>query len=300
MTVGIPLSAPGTTALVGRRAGTLPSLSLALEDPAVREIVIEPGEYVEQVVIAPRESELLIRSATGRAEDVRIVFGLHQGARDRTGLPFVQDCATLTIDADHVTVRDLTVANSFDKRLHPEWPDTQAIALRTRGDRILMERCHLLGRQDTVLLDAPGWASVRRAHLRDCLIEGDVDFLYGRATALIEGGEIRSVGPGFLLAPSTARENPRGLLVHGARLTAADGVPAGSVRLGRPWHPGGKPDAIGQGIVSSCVVGPHVAVDPWSGMGGFDWEDARLAEHGDDWGERESRGPQLAAAPDPA
>lgn len=35
-----------TTARVGRRAGTLPSLALALADPAVREIVVEPGEYV--------------------------------------------------------------------------------------------------------------------------------------------------------------------------------------------------------------------------------------------------------------
>ena len=285
---------------VGRRAGTLPSLSLALADPAVREVVIEPGEYVEQVVIAPRAAPLLIRSATGRAEDVRIVFGLHQGARDRTGMPYVQDCATLTVDADQVTLRDLTVANSFDKRLHPDWPDTQAIALRTRGDRILVERCHLLGQQDTVLLDAPGWASVRRVHLRDCLIVGDVDFLYGRATALIEGGEIRSVGPGYLLAPSTARENPRGILVHGAQLTATDDVPAGSVRLGRPWHPGGKPDAIGQGIVSACTIGPHVAAEPWSAMGGFAWEDARLAEHGNDWSGRSSSGPQLPAAPDPA
>jgi lysophospholipase L1-like esterase len=312
MTVGTTPSAPppagaldsadadATTVRVGRRAGVLPSLALALADPAVREIVIEPGEYVEQVVIAPRAAPLLLRSSTGRAEDVRIIFGLHQGARDRTGMPYVQDCATLTIDADHVTLRDLTVANSFDKRRHAELPDTQAIALRTRGDQILVERCHLLGQQDTVLLDAPSWASVHRVHLRDCLVEGDVDFLYGRATALVEGGEIRSVGPGYLLAPSTARENPRGFLVHGARLTAADGVAPGSVRLGRPWHPGGKPDAIGQAIVSACAVGPHVATAPWSAMGGFAWEDARLAEHGNDWGGRAGGGPQLAAAPDPA
>ena len=71
---------PGSTvdddgvARVGHRAGVLPSLSLALADPAVREIVIEPGEYVEHIVIAPRSAPLLIRSATGRAEDVRIVF----------------------------------------------------------------------------------------------------------------------------------------------------------------------------------------------------------------------------------
>src|SRR5699024_8090090 len=149
-----------------------------------------------------------------------------------------------TVDADQVTLRDLTVANSFDKRLHPDWPDTQTIALRTRGDRILVERCHLPGQQDTVLLDAPGWASVRRGHRRDRLSAGRAEFDCGRAPALIEGGEIRSVGPGSLLAPSTARENPRGILVHGAQLTATDDVPAGSVRLGRPWHPGGKPDAI--------------------------------------------------------
>src|SRR5699024_6512596 len=82
------------------------------------------------------------------------------------------------------------------------------------------------------------------------------------------------------------RENPRGILVHGAQLTATDDVPAGSVRLGRPWHPGGKPDAIGQGIVSACTIGPHVAAEPWSAMGGFAWEDARLAEHGNDWNGR--------------
>src|SRR5699024_7642833 len=136
-------------------------------------------------------------------------------------------------------------------------------------------------------------------HLRDCLMGGDVDFLYGRATALIEGGEIRSVGPGYLLAPSTARENPRGILVHGAQLTAAEDVPAGSVRLGRPWHPGGKPDAIGQAVVSACTVGPHVATEPWSDMGGFTWQEARLAEHGNEWGGRRSTGPQLEEAPDP-
>src|SRR5699024_7097261 len=98
----------------------------------------------------------------------------------------------------------------------------------------------------------------------------------------------------------TARENPRGILVHGAQLTATDDVPAGSVRLGRPWHPGGKPDAIGHGIVSACTIGPHVAAEPWSAMGGFAWEDARLAEHGNDWNGRSSSGPQLPAAPAPA
>lgn len=94
------------TVVVAQRSDAIPSLSLALEDPAVREIVLEPGVYVEHVVIGPREAPpLLIRSATGRAEDVTLSFGLHQGARDETGMPFGQRCATLTIEADDVASR---------------------------------------------------------------------------------------------------------------------------------------------------------------------------------------------------
>ncbi|MGW9114343.1 pectinesterase family protein [Microbacterium sp. NPDC055683] len=276
-----------------------PSLGEALADPHVAEIVLPPGVYVEHVVIAPRAAPLVIRSSTGRADDVVVTFGLRQGDRDRTGMPFVQDCATVTVDADDVTLRDLTIENSFDKRRHADLPDVQAIALRTRGDRILVERCRLLGQQDTVLLDAPGWASVRRVHLRDCEIAGDVDFVYGRATALIEGGVIRSVGPGYVTAPSTALENPRGFLFHGVRLLA-DGLEAGTVKLGRPWHPGGKLDAVGQAIFSSCELGAHIAVDPWDDMGGFSWRDARFAEHGSIGQGAHGRGPRLDAAPDPA
>lgn len=81
-------------------------------------------------------------------------------------MPYVQDCATFTIDSDHVTLRGITIENPFDKRVDPSLPDQQALALRTRGDRILIEACRLIGQQDTVLLDAPSWAALRRVHLR--------------------------------------------------------------------------------------------------------------------------------------
>ena len=175
----------------------------------------------------------------------------------------------------------------------------QALALRTRGDDILIEGCRLLGRQDTVLLDAPSFAAWRRVHLRDCEIQGDVDFVYGRATALIEGGVVRSVGPGYIAAPSTARENPRGFLFWNVDVVAD--LPDGSVRLGRPWHPGGKPDAVGQAVFARCRLGAHIAAEPWDDMGGFSWRDARFAEFenvGEGAGRDEDR-PQAAVAPDP-
>lgn len=265
---------------VGDDADLIPTLSLALAeaaaDPAVSEIVIEPGRYEEHLVIGPRPTPLLIRSSTGDPADVVVTFSLWQGARDRTGMEYVQACATLTIDADDVTVSAVTIENGFDKRHHPDLPNTQALALRTRGDRVRLERCRLLGQQDTVLLDAPSWSAVRHVHLADCYIEGDVDFVYGRATALIEGGEIRVVAPGWIAAPSTARENPRGFLFHRVTVTS-DGAP---VRLGRPWHPGGKPDAVGQALFVECVFDAEVAPDPWHEMGGFAWQQARFGEYG--------------------
>lgn len=255
----------------------VPSLTLALADAEATEIVLAPGRYVEHVVIGPRRAPLTLRSATGRADDVVISFGLCQGDRTSTGMEYVQDCATLTVDADDVTLRGITVENTFDRDAHPEKVNTQALALRTRGTRILVEDCALRGRQDTALLDSRSYAAVALVHLRGCLIEGDVDFLYGRATALIEDCEIRSVGPGYVAAPSTARENPRGFLLRGCRLTADDGVPAGSVSLARAWHPGGKPDAVGQAWFEDCSFGPHVAAELWADMGGFTWRTARLA-----------------------
>ncbi|MGC5170365.1 pectinesterase family protein [Micromonospora sp. DT81.3] len=284
---------------VGDDADMIPTLGMALADPDATEIVLHPGVYIEHVVIAPRDAPLLIRSSTGAAEDVVLTFGLRQGDRDRTGMEFVQSCATLTIDADAVTVRHITIENSFDRRAHPELPNVQALALRTRGDEILLDGCRLLGRQDTVLLDAPSFAAWRRVHLRECEIQGDVDFVYGRATALIEGGILRSVGPGYIAAPSTARENPRGFLFWNVDVVAD--LPDGSVRLGRPWHPGGKPDAVGQAVFARCRLGAHIAAEPWDDMGGFSWRDARFEEF-ENVGEGARRGedrPQAALAPDP-
>ncbi|WP_420114896.1 pectinesterase family protein [Pseudactinotalea sp.] len=269
-----------TLARVGDDADLVPSLSLALADPAVTEIVLASGTYVEHVVIALRAQPLEIRSETGRAADVLLTFGLSQGDRDRTGMEITQDCATLTVDADDVTISGITIENSFDKRLYPKKANQQALALRSRGDRVVVKDCYLKARQDTALLDSPGYASVSRVHVHDCVIEGDVDFVYGRATAVLQRCEIRSIGPGYVAAPSTARENPRGFLFLNCSLTADGGVPAGSVRLGRPWHPGGKADALGQAWFVGCDLGEHVATDAWSDMGGFGWREARFAEQG--------------------
>lgn len=262
---------------VGPGEDDLPSLQEALEVPDATEIVLAPGTYVEQVVIAPRPAPLEIRSSTGEPHDVTITFGLRQGDLGADGMPLAQDCASVTVDADDVTLRGITIENSFDRAARPGLRDTQAIALRTRGDRVRVDNCRLLGQQDTLLLDTPTRGSLRHVYVTDCEIHGDVDFVYGRATAVISGGVVHSTGPGCVAAPSTIRENPRGLLFTGVAFTGD--APDGSVSLARPWHQGGSSEALGGAEFVACELGPHISAERWDDMGGFSWRDARFAEH---------------------
>ncbi|NHI17399.1 pectinesterase family protein [Microbacterium excoecariae] len=262
---------------VGPGERQLSAIQLAVADPDATEIVVWPGTYEEQVVVAPRERALLIRSETGDPRDVIVTFGLRQGDLARDGMPLAQDAATMTLDADDTTLRGITVVNSFDRARRPGARDTQSPALRTRGDRIRIERCRLLGQQDTLLLDSPSRAAVRHVLVEDCEIRGDVDVIYGRATAVVRGGTIHATGPGYVAAPSTIREVPRGLLFSGVRFTAD--APDGSVFLARPWHQGGSPEALGSAEFAGCALGAHVAADPFADMGGFSWRDARFRVH---------------------
>ncbi|QIK73187.1 rhamnogalacturonan acetylesterase [Propioniciclava coleopterorum] len=89
------------------------------------------------------------------------------------------------------------------------------------------------------------------------------------------------MGSGCVAAPSTAAEHPGGFCFAGVTLTAADGVAPGSVRLARPWHPGGRPESVGSAQFVGCTIGPHVAADRWADMGGHSWSDGgRFGESG--------------------
>ena len=71
--------------------------------------------------------------------------------------------------------------------------------------------------------------------------------------------------------------NPHGFLFWHSRLTSD--APDGTVYLGRPWHPSGNPDAIGEVVFRESWLGSHIMASPWSDMSGFSWRDARFFEY---------------------
>ena len=73
-------------------------------------------------------------------------------------------------------------------------------------------------------------------------------------------------------------DNPYGFLFTRVRFTSD--APAGTVFLGRPWHPSNDPNAIGQVLVRDSWIGDHIGAVAWSDFsGGWSWRDARFAEH---------------------
>ena len=152
----------------------------------------------------------------------------------------------------------------------------QAIALYLDAAEAELSSVRLLGHQDTLFLaplpdeerEEHGFYGPRhliprrrcRSHFRSCLIEGTVDFIFGGGDAFFEDCEIRSVGEGYVTAPS-GRKEWTGFVFSGCRFTSR-GVEEGSVFLMRPWRKEGKAAFIG------CSIGDHIAAEglsPWPG-----------------------------------
>jgi pectinesterase len=151
----------------------------------------------------------------------------------------------------------------------------------TRGDRLVFEDVRFLGNQDTLYLNSPSAAAVSRVLLTRSYVEGDVDFIFGRATAVFEWCLVKALDRGqdpngFSTAASTSITNPYGFLfVHSAFTSDA---PDQTFYLGRPWHPSNDPNAIAQVTIRESWLGAHIKQTPWFDFGTWSWRDARYFE----------------------
>ncbi|MER7399770.1 pectinesterase family protein [Streptomyces sp. NPDC000151] len=239
-------------------------------------LALAPGTYREQVRIPATKPYLTLLGTGDDRADTVIVYDTPNEYGGSSG------SATVLIAAHDVTGRHLTFVNDFDEAAH-DLNSEQALAMKTTGDRIVFEDTAFKGNQDTLMTDSPKLDTVSRVYLRDAYIEGDVDFLYGRATTVIDRSVIKALSRGsntnngYIAAASTWKNNPYGILITDSRIVSD--APAGTFHLGRPWHPGGEPDAIGQVLIRDTELPAAVKSAPWTDMGGFSWRDARFGEY---------------------
>lgn len=219
--------------------------------------------------------------------------------------------ATLTVSAPGFRAENLTVENAFDYPANAALPDDdpdkvermQAVALMTTGesDRAVFQNVTIRGYQDTLFVDAG------RHWFHGCRIEGHVDFIFGAGQAVFEQCDIVSLNranknpTGYVTAPSTKASQDYGFLFLDSRFLKEEAVPAGSVRLGRPWHPGADPSVNGSAVFMRCYMDDHLGPEGYAPISGVNaageriWfevdENSRFFEYG-------NHGPGALDSPD--
>lgn len=257
------------------------ALAAAPADGSPYVIGIRPGTYRETLVVDRANVTLL--GGTTNAADVTITYdNASKTLNPATGLPLgTSGSATVLIKRNDVTVKNLTIANGY---VESGVGNEQAVALKTQGDRLTFDNVRLLGDQDTLYADSPAPGALARSYYKNSYIEGDVDFIFGRGTAVFDHSVLMAstrssaTNNGFVTAASTPISLTYGFLITDSEIRSD--APDGTFRLGRPWQPSGDASAIAQVVVRDTVLPAAINQAPWTDMtSSFSWRNARFFEY---------------------
>lgn len=275
-------------------SGTHRSVQAALDalpprDAGARRhyVHVKPGTYRE-VICARDKAPFTLFGTVGDPSAALIVEGRYNGLPKRVG-EAANPCepnlaatthgtagsASVAIFSDDVQLAHLTIANdATEPRAGASLPSqgAQAVALMTRGDRIQLEDMRLFSHQDTFYVRVPALDAAARIYVHESLIAGDVDFVFGDATLVLDRCVLFSradrrgaESTGIVLAPSTMPAQPRGFLVVRSRFVGDAALRDGTVALGRAWDRGVAPGTWqagvspnGQALVRDSDLGPHI------------------------------------------
>ncbi|MFM9497013.1 pectinesterase family protein [Streptomyces galilaeus] len=252
-------------------------------NPSRVVISVKPGTYREVVKVPSNKPHVTIQGSGASRKDTVIVYGNAAGMTkpDGSGTYGTPGSATLSVQSDDSQVRNLTVTNDFDESKHQDIAN-QAVALLTQADRIVLDGVIVNGDQDTLELETAAKDKLGRVYISNSYITGNVDFIFGRATVVVDKSVItlkkrwNGTSAGYVTAPSTPA-NRKGILINRSAITGD--VTAGSFFLGRNWHPGGDTTVDPQATVRDTTLSAAIKSTPWTDMGGFSWKDDRFAEY---------------------
>ncbi|MFF0006503.1 pectinesterase family protein [Streptomyces tibetensis] len=252
-------------------------------NPSRVVIAVKPGTYRELVKVPSNKPHVTIQGTGGSRKDTTIVYNNASGTPKPGGGTYgTGGSATVAVEADDFQARNLTISNDFDEKANQNIKDQQAVALRTAADKVFLDGIIVSGDQDTLLLDTASKDRLGRVYVGNSYVIGNVDFIFGRATAVVDKSVITlkkrwdGSSAGYIAAPSTAA-NRKGFLI--ANSTVNGDVSAGTFYLGRPWHAGGDASLDPQATVRNTNLSNAIKSAPWTDMGGFSWKDDRFAEY---------------------
>lgn len=186
-------------------------------------IRIKPGVYEEKITVGPEAPPILLLGEDPQSTILSWSDNAHTLGPDGEPLGTFRS-GTLNVFAENFTAENLTIRNTSG-------PGTgQAVAAFVDAGRAVFRRVSLLGDQDTL------YTGCGKQYYHECYIEGDVDYIFGAATALFDRCHLHNKrSRGYITAASTPEGEPFGYVFLDCRITGGEGV--SEVYLGRPWRP---------------------------------------------------------------
>jgi hypothetical protein len=265
-------------------------------------IQLRPGVYRERVCVPAGKAPITLLGDPADPSAVIIIGSAYGGQAKRANVDIAHPChpdqalpivgtlgsATMIVAADDFQAAHLTIANDALEQVRWAW----ATRRRQRKRRRARRGADGAGRPRATGARAPArppghaagpppaaWFRRRGSTCTLSLIAGDVDFIFGNATLVIDrstilnrGGRRRPPNGGHVLAPSTPAGVALGFLVTRSRFLAEPGTPLANISLGRSWdegvprgtwQPGVSPN--GQALIRDSLLGPHLALQaPWA------------------------------------
>lgn len=201
---------------------------------------------------------------------------------------------TLYVGGNNITIENLTIENTAT----PSVKYGQAVSLHVDGNNFKGNNLIIRSAQDTLFTGPMPSDLIERykgfhldSHLKgnpskqiysNCLIIGDVDFIFGSATALFYKCEIHSLNNsynkfepnGYCCAPSHSIDNKFGYLFYKCNFSCDEG--ASRVYLARPWRDYGNAAFI------DSIYGSHIVPEGFHNWNGTNRDKtARFYEYSD-------------------
>ncbi|MBQ5505804.1 MAG: hypothetical protein IIT85_01525 [Prevotella sp.] len=207
-------------------------------------IFIKRGVYKEKIVIPETKQGVQLFGEEGTIityddfANKPNIFGENKGT---------SGSSTIYVFCPDFLAENITFENSSG-------PVGQAVAVQIGGDRAIFRHCRFLGFQDTLYT----FGENTREYFEDCYIEGTVDFIFGKATAVFVRCHVHSKSAGYVTAPATPQGVAYGYVFYDCKLTADKNVKDSSVYLSRPWRP------YGQTVYIRCHMDSHIKPEGWN------------------------------------
>ncbi|MFV5694789.1 pectate lyase [Flavobacterium sp. LB3P122] len=214
-------------------------------------ITVKNGIYNEKVKIHEWNPNI---SLIGQSKEKTIITYGDYFSKINLGRNSTFYTYTVLVEGADFVAQNLTIKNSSGQV-------GQAVALALNANSVLISNCIILGNQDTLYATGTN----NKQYLKNCYIEGTVDFIFGQATMLFENCILHSLKDSYIAAASTPEGVNYGFVFKNCKLTAD--VKATEVYLGRPWR------IYAKTVFINCEMGKHIKPEGWN-----DWSKPEAAK----------------------